>query len=135
MRNESGEWVSTGVRFESDDALVQLSEFAGNEIKIVAKKNLNDLEASVSNGFELFQNYPNPFNPSTKISFDLPQSSYATLAIHNSIGQEITVLIDRDLQPGKYEFNFDASSLPSGIYFYTLSSAGFRKTGKMMLIR
>ena len=117
--------ISFGGTTDYDIATIKYSQSIG----------ISQIGNSLPEKFELFQNYPNPFNPSTKISFDLPQSSYTTLAIHNSIGQEITVLIDRDLQPGKYKFTFDASSLPSGIYFYTLSSAGFRKTGKMMLIR
>jgi hypothetical protein len=71
--------------------------------------------------FSLEQNYPNPFNPSTTISFHLEKPAIVTLKVYNLIGQEIaTILAKEDLNSGQYEFNFDAHSFASGIYFYRL---------------
>ena len=140
LRNESGEWVSTGVRFESTDALVQLSEFAGNEIKIVTKKNLNDLEASVSNGFELFQNYPNPFNPTTNISFSLPQATDVSIRIFDLQGRLIREYNVAGNSAGMYKIQWDgknnqARNVGSGFYFYQLSSENTTLVRKMLLIK
>ena len=85
--------------------------------------------------FDLFQNYPNPFNPSTKIKFSIPEKSYVTLKIYNSIGTEIETLLDEDKPAGSYDINWNATNLPSGIYFYKIQAGDFTKTNKMVLIK
>jgi hypothetical protein len=87
--------------------------------------------------FDLKQNYPNPFNPVTKIRFDIAKSSKITLKVFNIVGQEIATLANNEaVTAGTKEVTFDGSSLPSGIYFYTLSSAdGVKETKRMMLIK
>jgi len=85
--------------------------------------------------FGLKQNYPNPFNPATKISFDIPEVSDVKLAVYNSLGQEVAVLVNTSLQAGKYTYNFDASSVPSGVYFYRIKANEFVETKRMMLIK
>ena len=85
--------------------------------------------------FILEQNYPNPFNPSTTIKFSLPSSGYTTLKIYNSLGQEVAVLINKELTTGTSEVEWNASSLPSGIYFYQLKTDGFVETKKMILMK
>lgn len=85
--------------------------------------------------FALEQNYPNPFNPSTKISWQSPISSHHTLIIYDVLGNEVSTLVDEFRQAGKYEINFDASKLSSGIYFYKLSAGKFIETKKMILIK
>ena len=85
--------------------------------------------------FTLEQNFPNPFNPTTKLSWQSPISSHQTLIIYDVIGNEVTTLVDEFRQAGKYELNFDASGLSSGIYFYKLSAGKFVETKKMILIK
>ncbi len=85
--------------------------------------------------FALLQNYPNPFNPSTKISWQSPVGSNQTLKIFDVLGNEVAVLMDEYREAGKYEVDFDASGLASGIYYYKLQSGSFVETKKMMLIR
>ena len=85
--------------------------------------------------FSLGQNYPNPFNPSTKISFTLPSSSNVSLKVFNTLGQEVSTLVNGNLQPGKYSVDFDASKLSSGVYFYKLTANGFIQIKKMLLIK
>jgi photosystem II stability/assembly factor-like uncharacterized protein len=86
--------------------------------------------------FTLYQNYPNPFNPSTTLSWQLPVGSIVTIKIYNSLGEEITTVVDEYQQAGVH-FNFLTlnSKLPSGIYFYQLSAEEFRATKKMVLLR
>lgn len=85
--------------------------------------------------YSLFQNYPNPFNPATKIRFDIPLQTNVRLAIYNSLGQEVALLVNEKLLPGSYEYSFDGSSLSSGIYFYSIETEGFGETKKMVLIK
>jgi len=85
--------------------------------------------------FSLDQNYPNPFNPSTRISFDLPQSGFVNLAVYNSVGQLVTVLVDKEMGAGRYSFNFDATGLSSGIYFYRLVTESAVLSRKMILLK
>ncbi len=95
---------------------------------------------SVPKNFTLYQNFPNPFNPSTKIKFDLPASGgiekrNVRLTVYNVLGEEITVLVNSDLKPGTYEYEFNTSNLPSGIYFYTIVSGRFTDSKKMILLK
>jgi hypothetical protein len=85
--------------------------------------------------YALNQNYPNPFNPSTTIEFDIPEKTNVKLIIYDILGREIETLIDKELEPGKYKLNFNATNLPSGVYFYTLKTPKFTKTNKMLLIK
>lgn len=85
--------------------------------------------------FTLSQNYPNPFNPSTKISFSLPSSSNVSLKVFNTIGQEVSELVNGNLEPGNYSVDFNASKLSSGIYFYRLSAGSFSNTKKFILLK
>jgi photosystem II stability/assembly factor-like uncharacterized protein len=85
--------------------------------------------------FALGQNYPNPFNPTTTITFSIPEREVVTLKIYNSLGEIVGELANEEKESGNYEFDFDASELPSGIYFYTLTSGKFIKTNKMILLK
>ncbi|MBI5215325.1 MAG: choice-of-anchor B family protein [Ignavibacteriae bacterium] len=86
--------------------------------------------------FELKQNYPNPFNPITKIAFELPATSEVSLKIYNSLGEEVLNLLDAELlSSGNQEVYFNASGLPSGTYYYRLTTPQFAETKVMILIR
>jgi len=85
--------------------------------------------------FALEQNFPNPFNPSTSIPFTVGQGGYARLAVSNSLGQEVALLQDGIVSSGKHVRVFNADNLPSGIYFYTLTSGSGSMSRKMMLLK
>lgn len=85
--------------------------------------------------FSLSQNYPNPFNPSTKISWQSPVSNWQTLKIYDVLGTEIATLIDEFKQAGKYDVDFNANGLPSGVYLYRLTAGSFTQTKKLILIK
>ena len=99
---------------------------------IVSLKNQDD--PNIAN-FLLAQNYPNPFNPSTTITFDIPHSTEVLLKIYNSLGEEITTLVSDRLSAGSYSYEWNASDLPSGVYFYKIQAGDYIKTKKMILIR
>lgn len=96
---------------------------------------ITGFSAEIPSGFELQQNFPNPFNPSTKISFSLAEKGMTVLELFNSLGQSSAVLINEELQPGSYEYTLDASHLPAGAYFYSLTSGSGRIVKKMVLVK
>ena len=89
----------------------------------------------ITNEYFLENNYPNPFNPNTRISFNIADNGFTTLIVYDVLGNEIVKLINRELAAGKYDVDFDASSLPSGIYFYRLSINSFNSTKKLVLLK
>lgn len=97
----------------------------------------NVREEKMPAAYALAQNYPNPFNPSTKIEFSLKSAGFTTLTIYNLLGQEVAKLVNGMVPAGRHsvEFNGKAGAIPSGMYFYTLTSGPFRETRKMILAR
>ncbi len=85
-------------------------------ITSVDNKYLNGIPDS----YQLYQNYPNPFNPSTTIRFSIPSEDFVTLKVYDVIGREVKTLINEKKSVGKYEIDFNASQLASGIYFYQI---------------
>jgi len=94
-----------------------------------------DNKTSVINDYKLLQNYPNPFNLSTTIEYQLPEVGLTTIKIYNSLGQIVSELVNEEKSVGKYQINFNASNLSSGIYFYELKVNQFRKVNKMLLVK
>jgi hypothetical protein len=96
---------------------------------------IEDQGTPVISKFRLYQNYPNPFNPSTSIGFYLNHRSKVQLAVFNVLGERVAILVNNTLNVGEHIVQFDAPYLPSGVYFYRLSSVGFSQTKKMILMR
>ncbi len=96
---------------------------------------IQELSDDLPTEFKLYNNYPNPFNPSTTIRFSIPEESFVTLKVFNSLGEEITTLINENIIAGNYEVEFDAADLPSGIYFFRLQAGSFVETKKMVLMK
>jgi len=86
--------------------------------------------------FRIAQNYPNPFNPSTMLEFTVPYNGHARLRVFNILGEEVATLFDGDAIAGTYHHaQFNASNLPSGIYFSRLEFGGRQLTQKMVLMK
>jgi len=81
------------------------------------------------------KNYPNPFNPSTTISYTLPNAGYIKLTVYDRIGREVKVLVDENKQQGTHTVEFNASNLPSGIYFYRIKTSEKTEVRKMILAK
>lgn len=86
-------------------------------------------------GYTLSQNYPNPFNPKTKINFSISTPGNVKLAVYNTAGVEVSVLLNQSLSVGSYTYDFDATHLTSGVYFYTLQAENFQETKRMVLLK
>ncbi len=93
------------------------------------------VESSAPSSFDLYPNYPNPFNGQTILSFSIPHSTYATLKIYNTLGQEIAALVSDNLQPGTYTKQWNATNVASGVYYYRLQAGEFVQTRKLLLLR
>jgi spore coat protein A len=97
-------------------------------------KESGDVLAGVTD-YSLDQNYPNPFNPSTTINFTIPQNSQVTLKIYDVLGKEVGTLINQVVPSGNHEVQFDATGIPSGVYFYTLTAGNFVESKKMIFMK
>jgi len=94
-----------------------------------------EVKNSSPENFELSQNYPNPFNPSTKISFTINSSNHVKLTIYSITGEKIITLLDREINAGNYEVDFNAQNLTSGVYFYKIQAGNFVSVKKMILMK
>jgi uncharacterized protein (TIGR02145 family) len=94
-----------------------------------------ETEIAVPKNYELSQNFPNPFNPNTVISYSLPLASNVKLIVYNSLGQTVKVLENGFKNAGIYTVNFNATELPSGIYYYKIEAGQFSQIKKMILLK
>ncbi len=106
-----------------DDLLIQ-GQYVGVEDNSVIPTN-----------YALEQNYPNPFNPSTTISFALPKTSNVKINVYNSLGQLVETLYNSKTEAGIHTVNWNAVSVSSGIYYYTIKAGDFSQTKKMILLK
>lgn len=122
--------LTFGVR--SNGGITKISLFRGGGIR-----NLSDV---IPEKFELEQNFPNPFNPVTNIRFSVSREMYMELSVTklqiiDLLGRTVDVPVNERLMPGEYELTYDASRLPSGLYFYRLVTGRFSDVKKMILIK
>ncbi len=85
--------------------------------------------------YQLNQNYPNPFNPTTEITFSTPQDGKILLEVYDLQGKKVATLVNGQRNAGFHSITFDASQLPSGLYFYKIEANGFQSTKKMSLLK
>ncbi|MBN8568821.1 MAG: T9SS type A sorting domain-containing protein [Ignavibacteria bacterium] len=100
---------------------------------------IQNLGETVSS-YQLFQNYPNPFNPTTTIKFSIPVNGFVTLQVFDMLGREVKSLVNNEMTTGFYSYDFNASDLSSGIYFYRIQVNGakgveFVNTKRMVLVK
>ncbi|MCB0747262.1 MAG: T9SS type A sorting domain-containing protein, partial [Ignavibacteriae bacterium] len=137
-QQEQADFVGIRKAVENDYLSIYSKHFStigvGFKVVVPNPTDVNSLETT-PNEYGLAQNYPNPFNPSTTISYTLPNSGFTKLSVYNSLGQEVQSLINDNQSAGTHTVNFNASNLPSGMYFYSLTSGNFTQTNKMILMK
>ena len=102
---------SYGLGTDYDAATVKYSQLVG----------ITPVNSEIPQLYYLYQNYPNPFNPSTVISFDLPKAGFVKLSVYDINGKQVSSIVNNQLEPAKYSFNWNSGNASSGIYFYTLT--------------
>jgi hypothetical protein len=112
----------------------ELTEFIMMD-KFEEVMSIEEDEKVVPSEHNLSQNYPNPFNPTTIIKYSIPQESLVSLKIYNLIGEEVATLVGETQTIGNYKIEFNATALPSGVYFYKLQADSFVETKKMVLMK
>jgi hypothetical protein len=96
---------------------------------------IQPVNSEIPETYKLMQNYPNPFNPSTKIKFQLPKQGFAKIEVFDEMGRSVKTLLNENMQAGNFEVDFNAENIPSGVYFYRLSTKEFSDTKKLILIK
>lgn len=107
----------------------------GNLFKYSVATSVNTLSTEVPAQFRLYTNYPNPFNPVTKIKFDISRESDVNITVYDILGKVVSVPVDQHLSAGKYDFEFNASSLASGSYFYRMTAGSYSEMKKMVIVK
>ena len=123
---------SYSVLFLSSDAS---SSPASGPLRSSNATGVKQTPSSVPKSYGLLQNYPNPFNPSTVIEYAIPSKAHVELIIWDLLGRRVKTLVDQEEAPGTYKVIFNASDIPSGVYFYRIVAGSFVQTKKMMVIR
>ncbi len=148
MTSNSGvNWINKNQGFNSPPSLSCLTIgngyiFAGTYGQSAWKRSIMDITSGIEqisgfvpSSFSLKQNYPNPFNPETKIRYDVSSSCDVKLKVFDMNGREVETLVNEKQSPGTYEATFNASSFPSGVYFYEMHAGKFTETKKMIVIK
>ena len=123
--------VASGFDFDTRESNTIYRALILNRGEVTSNEELGGLPRT----FDLEQNYPNPFNPTTQINYAVPEQSDVQIEVYNVIGRRVATLVNREMAPGNYTVNFDASSLSSGMYFYRLKAGSTLLTKKMTLIK
>ena len=135
------EWVNE--QWVSEDELLRVTNpdgilfgYLAKEIFLYYSKPTSvESEKNIVEEYHLSQNYPNPFNPSTTIKYQIPNAGNVTLKVFDILGREVTTLVDEFKNEGRYEVNFNASKLASGVYIYTIRANDFTASKKLMLLK
>ncbi len=114
--------------------------FKGNNqrskvVRLISGVSAVEDKESIILSYELYQNYPNPFNPQTTIKYQIPELSLVALKVFDVLGSEVVTLVNEEKQTGTYEVEFDATGLPSGVYFYQIKAGNYIETKKMLLLQ
>lgn len=94
-----------------------------------------DVLSDIPQSVQLQQNYPNPFNPTTSISFSVPEATFAEIAVYDILGRKLQTLLSERVQAGQHATTFDASTLSSGVYLYTLQTENQRLTRRLTVLK
>ena len=135
IQSFSGEELNS-IQFSDDN----VGWITGNNSLLLKNSNdgitgIKENNLTLPDDYSLTQNYPNPFNPSTKIKYNIGATGIVTLKIFDILGREISTLVNEEKPAGRYEVNFNANNLASGVYIYKLQAGGFIQTKKMILLK
>lgn len=96
---------------------------------------IQNISTEVPKEYKLYQNFPNPFNPTTNINFDIIRSGNVKIIVYDLLGREVETLVNQDMSPGRYKFDFNAKDYASGMYIYKIVTHDFVDVKKMLIIK
>ena len=110
------------------------------DIMMSSVTSIDQEKSVIPTAYSIEQNYPNPFNPSTTIRYSLPEKTHVRLKIFDTLGGEVRVLFDGEQLQGEHQSSWNGRDnfgrrVASGVYFYRIETAAFRKTTKMLFIQ
>ncbi len=134
MGNAGGLGITDGdiIVTTATDSVGNTSEFSSIDTVVT---DFSEIINNLPEVYALYQNYPNPFNPVSKIKYDISQISFVIIKVYDVLGSEIITLVNEEKPIGSYKVEFDATALPSGIYFYRIQAETFIETKKMVLMK
>lgn len=138
MRGNGTSTLVNHYQFRDSDLITGNLIYRLKQIDFSGAENFSNeiiVNIKVPDKFELQQNFPNPFNPTTLIQYQVPENTFVRLKVYDSLGKEISTLVNEQKNAGLYSVNFDAQELSSGVYFYTLYVGDFITMKKMILIK
>lgn len=135
MQVNSGLWW--GIDFVGPDTgwIVGYSGIILKTVNGGGPVSVQNISTEVPSAYSLKQNYPNPFNPTTNIQYSITKNGFVKLVVFDALGREVETLVNADQQAGTYQATFDGSTLPSGVYYYKLTSGDFTSVKKMMMVK
>ena len=131
--NQAGKLIlsSTLVSATNTIKIVQTNEFPPS----APSDEITTSTGVIPKEYSLGQNYPNPFNPATVIGYQLSGNSFVSLKVYNILGEEVATLVNGIQDAGFKSISWDASTIPSGVYYYRLQAKDFSEIKKMVLAR
>ncbi|MBK7259334.1 MAG: T9SS type A sorting domain-containing protein [Ignavibacteriae bacterium] len=137
-------WFEVVLQYGLDDTLHLGTTYVIDDLAFEGSATGVEHSQEKPSNFALEQNYPNPFNPETAIRYDLPEASTVRLLVFNPLGQEVATLVNEQEPAGSYQVKFNASTVPSGMYFYRLEAvplstgearSSFVQTRRLVVLR
>jgi len=126
--NRTPNWIYFGP-LSSDEMMFLFYTYFTGQLTSVEE---NDSAPTI---FALEQNYPNPFNPSTRIQYSVNSYQFVSLKVYDVLGKEVASLVNEYKPAGSHRVSFDASKMPSGLYFYRLTTTNFSQMKKMLVVK
>jgi len=124
--------IENEIKFTSPARSVQMIMVEGGSNYI---SGIDEVNSETIHSYHLYQNHPNPFNPSTRISYQLPVNAFVTLKVYDVLGKEIETVVDEHQNAGNHSVMFNASNLPSGVYYYKITAGTYHNTKKLLLLK
>ena len=140
-KNDGNSWSKAGLdsltvtgMVSYGDSTYVLTDDRGVYLVNTANTTSIEIRDQSPSTFVLMQNYPNPFNPTTTIRYGLTQRTRVTLTVYNTLGQQVGILANGDVEAGFHDVKFDGSALASGVYFYRIHAGSFIQTKRLVLL-
>jgi Leucine-rich repeat (LRR) protein len=136
--------ISSAIMDDSGIYICEVTNTIATELTLYSKQinltvgnpvGLREDDTELPTHYQLMNNYPNPFNPSTSISYAIPQTQKVILRVYDILGKQLTTLVNEEKPTGTYKVTWNASNLPSGIYFYRIQAENFVETKKIVLLK